>query len=305
MITVLEPSATSPDTLLSPMPQRPLGNLGWQASVLTMGGVKWDTKCTDDEAAALIHRAMELGINTFDTAWGYGNGESERRLGLALEGIRDQVWVNTKTIDRTYDGAKQQIETSLQRLRTDRVDLLFVHSLDSEEQYRQIMGPNSVLKAIEEYRAAGHVRYVGVSGHWVKDVMARIIREYPFDAVLFPIGLFNAAYGYSFLETVLPVARERGMAVLGMKVFGAGRVKKARSIEPYLRYSLNQAVDTAVIGFDSIDQLEQTVRIVKGEPEPLTDAEERALYPEALEATQSFDELEFDWVCHYKEQQGG
>jgi uncharacterized protein len=304
MTTVLQP-VTPSEILQAPMPQRPLGQLGWQASVLTLGGVKWDTKCTDEEAAALIHRAMELGVNTFDTAWGYGNGESERKLGLALEGVRDKVWVNTKTIDRTYDGAKQQIETSLQRLRTDRVDLLFVHSLDSEEQYRQIMGPNSVLKAIEEYRAAGHIGYVGVSGHWVKHVMARIIQEYPFDAVLFPIGLFNAAYGYSFLETVLPLAREQGMAVLGMKVFGAGRVKMAQSIEPYVRYSLNQAVDTAVIGFDSIAQLEQTVSIVKSDPEPLTGAEEQALYPEALAATQSFDELEFDWVSHYKAQAAG
>src|SRR5579859_4845542 len=195
------------DALTLPMPLRPLGPLGWQASALTLGGVKWDTLCDDDAAVKLVHRAYELGVNTFDTAAIYGNGESERKLGLALQSIREHVWVNTKTIDRTYDGAKRQIETSLQRLKTDTIDLLFVHSLDNEEQYRQIMSPNSVLKAIEEFRDAGHIRHVGVSGHWVKDVMLRILHEVPFEAVLFPANLFNVAYDYSFLDEVLPAAR--------------------------------------------------------------------------------------------------
>jgi hypothetical protein len=273
--------------------------MAWEASLLTLGGVKWDTQRSDAEAAQLIRRAIELGVNTFDTAFAYGGGESERKLGLGLEGVREQVWVSTKTMDRSYDGAKRQIETSLQRLRTDYIDLLFVHSLDNEDQYRRIIAPNSVLKALEEFRAAGHIRYVGVSGHWVRDVMARIIQEYPFDAVLFPVGLFNIAYNYSFIDTVLPIARERKMAVLGMKVFGAGRVKHAASIEPYLRYSLNLPIDTAVIGMDSIEQLEQNVRIVKSGPPPLSEAEMRALFPEAIRITQSWDRGEFNWISHY------
>jgi aryl-alcohol dehydrogenase-like predicted oxidoreductase len=293
-------SQDSADVLLAPMPQRPLGGLGWNTSVLTLGGVKWDTQCTDSEAVALIHRAYELGVNTFDTAHLYGDGESERKLGRALEGLRDRVWVNTKIGDRTYDGAMRQMETSFSRLRMDHVDLMFVHSLDTEEQRQQIMGPNSVLRAVEEMRAAGRVRFIGVSGHWVKDVMARILTEYPFDAVLFPIGLFNQAYNYSFLETVLPVARERNMAVLGMKVFGAGRVKHATSVEPYLRYALHTPVDTMVIGSDSIAQLEEKVRIIKSNPAPLTDAEREALVPEAIAVTQAWDDGEFDWVQGYK-----
>jgi len=302
MATILESTRAESDLLLGPMPQRELGRFGWKASLLTLGGVKWDTQRTDTEAVALIHRALELGVNTFDTAHAYGGGESERKLGLGLEGVRHRVWVNTKTMDRTYDGARRQMEISLQRLRTDYVDLMFVHSVDSEEQYREIMAPNSVLKAIEEFRAAGHVRHVGVSGHWVRHVMARIIQEYPFEAVLFPIGLFNVAYDYTFVDTVLPLAREREMAVLGMKVFAAGRVKRARSIEPYLRYSLNLPVDTAVIGADNVEQLEQTVRIVKSAPLPLTETEQAALLPEAREITQAWDEGEFNFVRHYVEQ---
>jgi aryl-alcohol dehydrogenase-like predicted oxidoreductase len=285
--------------------QRKLGPFDWNASVLTLGGVKWDTLCSDAEAAALVHRAYELGVNTFDTAHAYGAGESERKLGLALEGIRDKVWVNTKTGDRTYDGAMREMELSLKRLRTDRVDLMFVHSVDDQDNADRILAPNSVLKAMEVLRDAGHIRHIGVSGHWVKHVMSRIIQEYPFEAVLFPVGLFNRAYGYSFLEEVLPVARERNMAVLGMKVYGAGRVKKARSVEPYLRYSLSQPIDTAVIGCDSISQLEETVGLIRGGLEPLSDEEQRALFAECRDVTQHFDEGEFDWTSHYKEEPKG
>jgi predicted aldo/keto reductase-like oxidoreductase len=161
------------------------------------------------------------------------------------------------------------------------------------------MGPNSVIKAIEEFRAAGHIRHIGVSGHWVKEVQARIIREYPFEAVLCPVGIINLAYDYSFVDTVLPVARERGMAVLAMKVLGAGRAKNARSIEPYIRYSLGQDIDTAVVGVDSITQLEENVRIAKRALPAPTDVEIADILSEAREITQEWDEGEFDYVKGY------
>src|SRR5687768_1465216 len=205
MAVILERPGSETDILTAPMPTRQLGPFDWRASVITMGGVKWDTQLSDEDVVALMHRALELGVNTFDTAHGYGDGESERKLGIALDGIRDRVWLNTKTMDRTYEGAMRQMEISLKRLRTDAVDLMFVHSVDNEDDYRQIMAPNSVLKAMEEMRDGGHVRHIGVSGHWVKEVMARLIQEYPFEAVLFPVGLFNRAYAYSFVDTVLPI----------------------------------------------------------------------------------------------------
>src|ERR1051325_7673520 len=133
MTGLLEPTPLDTDLRTAPMPQRPLGNFGWNASLLTMGGVRWDTENDDAGSVAVVHRAIELGVNTFDRAPIYG-GESERKLGLALEGVRHRFWVNTKVIDRTYDGAKRMMETSLQRLKTDYVDLMFVHSPDTEEQ---------------------------------------------------------------------------------------------------------------------------------------------------------------------------
>src|SRR5690606_2236155 len=107
-----------------------------------------------------------------------------------------------------------------------------------------------------------------------------------FDAALMPCGVANVAYDYNYMNDVAIAARERGMAVLGMKVFAAGRVQHAASIEPYLRYSLNQPIDTAVIGCDSIAQLEQTVRIVKQQPAKLSPVELANLLPEAISITQ-------------------
>lgn len=287
------------DPLLAPMPRRKLGRTGWEASLLTLGGVKWDTRLTEAEAIALVHRAIELGVNTFDTAAAYSNGQSERRLGKALAGRRDEVWIDTKTGKRDAGEARRQIDESLDHLATDRIDLLFVHALDDDEDCRRVLAPNSVLKTIEEYQRAGHVRFVGVSGHWYKHNMKRILEAYPFDAALMPAGLANVAYDYDFMSEVAPVARARGAAVMGMKVFAAGRVQHAASVEPYLRYSLNQPIDTAVIGCDSIAQLEQTVRIVKQQPPPLSPVEQANLLPEAIAITQSFDKGEFSWVQHY------
>lgn len=287
------------DALRRPMPTRPLGRTGWNVSRLVLGGVKWDTHLSEAEAVRLIRRAVELGVNGVDTAHGYGGGESERRLGLALEGLRDRVFVSTKTGDRSYDGARREMDESLRRLRMERVDLMFVHALDDAEDLRRATGPRGVLRAIEEYRAAGRIRFVGASSHWHRESLWKLMEEYPLDAVLFAGGLFNQAYGYDYLERTLPLARARGIATLSMKIFGAGRVKHAQDITPYLRYALHSGVDAFVIGADSITQLEQTVAIVKSGPPPLTPDEQRALYPECLRITRAWDRGEFNWVSHY------
>ena len=104
--------------MTAPMPIRPLGKTGWQSSVLTLGGVKWDTQLSAGDAVALIQRALELGVNTFDTAHMYGEGESERRLGQALRGASQPVFVSTKITDRSRDGARWQMGCCAGSIRT-------------------------------------------------------------------------------------------------------------------------------------------------------------------------------------------
>jgi aryl-alcohol dehydrogenase-like predicted oxidoreductase len=293
---------TANASLRNPMPTRPLGNLGWQASVLTLGGVKWDFKCTPEEAVALIRRAYELGVNTFDTALVYSNGESERRLGVALEGIRDQVWINTKTSRRPGAHARQDLEGSLLRLRTDRVDLMFIHALDDEQDLARVLAPDGCLAELRKAKEEGLIRFLGVSGHWHKQSMLKLLEREPLDAILIPVGIFNEAYGYSYFRDVVPLARSKGMAILGMKVYGAGRIQHVADLEPYLRFSLGQDLDSAVIGMESIAQLEQTVSLLKRQPplEPLPPQETEALFAEARRVTQQFDAGEFNWVSHYR-----
>ncbi len=295
MMNEASPDSTSGPSLL----RRPLGRTGWQISELALGGVKWDTQCSEAEAVRLIRRAIELGVNAVDTAHAYGGGQSEMRLGLALEGLRDRVFVSTKVSDHTYDGARRQMDLSLRRLRMERVDLMFIHDLGDADDLARVRGRAGALRALEEYRDAGRIRFIGASSHWHRSSLLRLMEEYPLDVVLFPAGLFNQAYGYDYLNDVLPLARRRGIGTLGMKIFGAGRVKHAASIEPYLRYGRNTGVDAMVIGCDSIAQLEPIVSILRRRPGPLTLDEERALYPECLRITQAWDRGEFNWVSHY------
>lgn len=287
--------STTPATL----PKRKLGKIPWEASLLTLGGVKWDTVIPEAEAVALIHRSLELGVNTFDTAHAYGGGKSESRLGLALEGRRDDVFICTKTGIRTRDGARRDIEESLRRLRTDRIDLYFVHSLEDRADLDQVLARESVLDAIQEFRDAGVIRYLGVSGHWYQESMLEVIAQRELDAILCPVGLFNEAYGYDYRQQVIPAAREKNLAVMAMKILGAGRAKHALSVEPYLRYGYHQPVDNLVIGCDSIPQLEQLVETLSSDPPPISEAELPELLLEARSVTQAWDKGEFNWVSHY------
>ncbi|QDU71650.1 General stress protein 69 [Mucisphaera calidilacus] len=282
------------------MPTRELHGLGWHASLLTLGGVKWDSKLSESEAIELIHRAIDLGVNTIDTAAVYAGGESERRLGKALRDRREGVWVNTKTTKRSYDEAREQIDLSFKQLQTDVIDLMFVHSVEDDDDVSKILDSNGVLRAIESYRDAGQIKHIGVSGHWYKQNMTRVIEAYPFEAILCPVGIFNEAYGYSYLKEVVPVARERGLAVLGMKVMAAGRVAHTADPTPYLRFAIGQDIDTAVIGCESIEQLEFNVATVKSRPEPMSDAEAEGYFEEARRVTEHFDSGEFSWVSHYR-----
>lgn len=283
------------------LPTRPAGSTGRSVSRLTVGGVKWDSRIPEAEAIDLLTHALERGVTSFDTAHAYGGGESERRLGLALQGRFSDVFVSTKITDRTRQGAKDQLRISLERLGTDHVDLVYVHSLEDDGDFDRVTGEDGPLRALRECREEGLLDFIGVSGHWYRDNMRRLIDVEPLDALLFPVGLFNRAYGHDYTSTVLPAARAKGIATFGMKVLGAGRAQHVADIGPYLRYSLQQPIDSLVIGCDSRSQLDQLVEIIVSEPPSLSDAQCDALAEECRRVTQDWDKGEFNWVSHYKE----
>lgn len=249
------------------LPTRPLGKTGLDVSLFALGGVMYNF-LEDNEAAALVHRAIDLGVNYIDTAHGYK--ESERKIGLVMAERRDEVYLATKNGQRDRDGMAAEIEESFKRLRTDRIDCVQIHDLHTEEDLAKITGPDGALKAIESFQRDGSVRFVGVTSHVYPDILAQALREYPFDTILTSLGAVHAAVR-PFYETIMPVAKERGVGVLAMKVMAYGFLKD--HADRALRFVLGlPGVSAAVVGVDNTEQVEQNAAVARAF-QPLTEAE--------------------------------
>ena len=260
---------------MTALPQRPLGRTGCNVSVLALGGVTYNF-LPDAEAAAVVHRAIDLGINYIDTAHGYK--ESERKIGPVMAERRDEVYLATKGGSRDYDGMAADIEESLRRLRTDRLDCVQLHDLKDEADLAAALAPDGAVKAIEKFQASGAVRFVGVTGHRDPGILAKALREYPFDTILCSLGAVHAAVR-PFHETILPAARERGVGVLGMKVMAYAFLKDMAA--EALRFVMGlDGVTSAVVGVDNIEQLEANAAVAR-RCEPLSDDEQSHLLAEA------------------------
>lgn len=252
---------------MSKLPTRPLGRTGLDVSILSLGGVMYNF-LEDREAAAVVHRAIDLGINYIDTAHGYK--ESERKIGLVMAERRDEVVLATKSGQRDRDGMAAEIEESFKRLRTDRIDCMQIHDLHTEEDLARITGPDGALKAIESFVRDGSVRFVGVTSHVNPEILTKALREYPFDTILTSLGAVHAAVR-PFYETIMPVAQERGVGVLAMKAMAYGFLKD--HAERALRFVLGlPGVSAAVVGVDNMEQVERNVAVARAF-QPLTDAE--------------------------------
>ncbi len=257
------------------LPRRQLGRTGLQITALSLGGVKYN-QLPDDLAAAVVNRAIDLGINYIDTAYAYK--DSEQKLGPVLARRRDEVILATKTLKRDYDGAMAQFEESCQRLQTDHVDIWQMHDLADEQQLNTLMSKDGALRAAEELRQAGRIDFIGVTGHRYPDLLAKALHAYPFDTILVSVGPVHEAVR-PFHQTILPVARQRGVGILGMKVFAAGWMQK----EPELSIRFVMGLDgvaSAVVGVDNLEQLEANVAVAR-RFKPLTDAEREQLLTEA------------------------
>ncbi|MFW6153632.1 MAG: aldo/keto reductase [Planctomycetota bacterium] len=237
------------------LPTRPLGRTGFEVSLFTLGGVTYNT-LDDAEAAAVVHRALDLGVNYIDTAHGYK--ESERKLGPVVAERRDEVFLATKSTARDADGMAADIEESFRRLRTDRLDLVQIHDLHTLEQLTQITASGGALEAIERFREAGRVRFVGVTGHRYPSVLAKALEVYPFDTILVALGAVHGAVR-DFYHAIHPVAVRRDVGILGMKVMAYGFL--ADHATDAMRYVLSLPdVAAAVIGVDDIAQVEANAK---------------------------------------------
>ena len=259
------------------LPKRSLGRTGHSVSVLALGGVKYNF-LPDVQAAAVVSRAIDLGINYIDTAHGYQ--DSERKIGLVMAERRGEVYLATKSGARDRAGMAADIEESLRRLRTERLDCVQIHDLRNEADLAKALGPDGAVKAIEEFRAAGQVRFIGITGHRDPHVLATALTEYPFDTILCAMGAIHEAVR-PFQGVVLPVARQRGVGVLGMKVLAYAFL--ANHAEKALRFVMGtEGICAAVVGVDNIEQLESNVRVAR-ELVPLNGGERAGLIDKARE----------------------
>ena len=259
------------------VPKRPLGKTGVEVTILGLGGEGvLRTFGQEKEAVSLIHRAIDLGVTYFETARAYSGSESY--YGIALGERRKEIFLTSKSHERTSEGALKHLETTLGNLRTQSLDLWMVHDVRTPKDLDEIFGPKGAIKAFEASRRNGLVRFIGVSGHRNPAILSRALDLFPFDVVLMPVNPAEPFY-WSFFEDALPKAQEKGLGILGMKTLSRGVAAKIfsdESVENFIRFALTQPISAAVVGCDTIEQLEMNLRIAQSF-EPMSEKEQNIL----------------------------
>lgn len=262
------------------MQTRPFGSTGESFPILSFGAQRIvdDHDCAEEEAIAILNAALDGGVRYFDTAWAYSAGQSEERVGKVAAHRRDEMWIATKTTDRTRDGALRQLEESLARLRTDFVDEWRLHNIWGFEELERCFAPGGAIEAMVQARDEGTVRHISISGHTDPQIQIEALRRFPFDSVLVALSVIDH-FIYSFAEEFLPVANAKGVATVGMKVFGLDRL--SHIYDRALRYTLGLPVSTVIVGCSKMEELEKDLAVAENF-EPLSGPERLALFREVL-----------------------
>ena len=253
--------------------KRPLGKTGVEVTILGMGGEGiLRTFGQEQETVSLINRAIDLGITYFESARAYAGSESY--YGMALKERRRDIFLASKSHERTADGALKHLETTLGTMKTSYLDLWMIHDVRTPKDLDLIFGPKGAIKALEAAQRNKLVRFIGISGHRNPTILSRALDLFPFDTVLMPVNPAEPHY-WSFLHDVLPKAQGKGMGILGMKTLSRGvciKIFGAESVENFLRFAMTQPISTAVVGCETIEQLEMNVRIAQSfQPMPKKD----------------------------------
>ena len=248
-----------------PLPSRTLGRTGATVSILAFGcGSRFLMYEDEEKALAALNHAIDLGITYLDTAYAYGDGKSETRVGKVMAKRRKEVWLATKIPDRTRDAFLRRLEDSLKRLEVDQVDLVHIHSLGQSEDLAKIEGADGAMKGLLEARDKKLARFIGMTSHTNGEVMARAIQHNDLDCVQMAL---NASGNGRFEELALPAANAKNLGVIAMKVTGQefllGAATGKSSIDSLLRYSMSLPVTTAVVGMPQLTMLEHNIEIAR------------------------------------------
>jgi uncharacterized protein len=283
------PALPSNPVTAGAMPTRNLGKTGYKVAVFSLGGqASLERPSNDAVALPIIERALDLGINYIDTSSIYGGPArwSERYIGQVMKQRRAQAFLASKTKERTREGSLRMIEQSFKLLQTDHLDLWQLHDVGTITDVNEIFAKGGAMEALLEMHDQKVVRNLGITGHYRPEALMECIHRYPFDTILMAV---NAAdpHHFSFTQQLLPLAVEKQMGIIGMKVPARGRIlstwtpppldEQAHSWEGMviakqpgtlkmreaMYYTLSQPVSTVIIGCDSIAQLEENVQLAR------------------------------------------
>lgn len=269
------------------MPTRNLGKTGYKVGIFSLGGqASLERPNNFDVAVPIIERALDLGVNYLDTSSIYGGPDrwSEQYYGRVMKTRRNEAFLATKTKERTRDASLRMIEQSLKLLNTDHVDLWQLHDVGLPEDVDAIFAKGGAMEALIEMKDQKVVRFLGVTGHYRPDSLIDAINRYPFDTILMALNAADS-HIYSFTDQLLPLAVEKQMGIIGMKVPARGRLLSSwtpPSLEQQqhswegsaiatrpgvidmrqaMYFTLTHPVSTVIIGCDTVAQLEENVRI--------------------------------------------
>lgn len=271
---------------------RPLGKTGALVETFSFGGEGvLRTSGRERDAVPVIIEALRLGVRYFDTAPAYAQSQDYYGAAFREAGkqARDRIFLASKTHARDRDGSLRLLEQSLRRIGTDRLDLWQLHDLRDLAELDEIFGKGGAIEAVEQARADGRVRFVGITGHHDPAVLVEAMRRYPVDTVLCAINPADPRK-LPFVTSVVPEAKKRGVGIIGMKVMGHGRLLDDGAATPseLLRYAATFA-DTSIVGCSSVEEVRQNVSAARAPHGPMPDDERAALEARIAPRAERYD----------------
>ncbi len=258
------------ETKSGDMLYRTLGRTGEKISAIGLGGYHIGIPKDEADAIRIMRSAIDRGITFMDNCWDYHKGESEIRMGKALrDGYRDKVFLMTKIDGRTKAAATKQIDECLQRLQTDRIDLMQHHEIIRMEDPDRIFEDNGAQQAVLDAKKAGKIRHIGFTGHkdplvHLRELEIAAQHQFKFDAVQMPLNVMDAHFR-SFEKQVVPLLVKEGIGVLGMKPLGSGAIVRTGAVTATecLHYALNLPTSVVITGMESMERLDQALEAVR------------------------------------------
>jgi len=262
------------------LPTRVLGKTGARVSILAFGsGSRFLSYKDDNEAIGVLKKALDAGVTYIDTADEYGkNHLSEQRIGKAIQGRRDSIFLATKLSNRDGAQAPRIVEESLKALQVDHLDLLHIHALMSLEDLAKIEEKGGVLEQVQKLRDQKMTRFIGISCHADPVALKTALDRHDFDCTQMALNagmvammsgggkkgmVPNPEMKPCFETLALPVAVRKKMGILGMKIFAQDHLIGQAEPEKLLYYTLTLPVAAAVVGMAKPEQIDDNVRLVK------------------------------------------